>query len=114
MEIKYELSDASFPQGKFTDHTIDTRVNYNFNNQWLTSTTIQYNSVDSSGSAIQHLNSNSFWGVNFRLNYIFRPGDDFFLIYNEGRRDQDLRLGPAFDLRKDRSLQLKLTYSLDF
>ena len=114
VETRYELSDAAFPQGEFIDHTIDTRVNYNFNNQWLTSTTIQYNSVDSSGSAIQHLNSNSFWGVNFRLNYIFRPGDDFFLIYNEGRRDQDLRLGPAFDLRKDRSLQLKLTYSLDF
>ena len=67
---------------------------------WLTSTIVQYNNVD-------HL-----WGVNFRLNYIFRPGDDFFLIYNEGRRFQDssgIPYGP-----NERTLQAKLTYSFDF
>ena len=79
------------------DHTVNGRVNYNFNNQWLASTIVQYNNTD------------SFWGVNFRLNYIFRPGDDFFLIYTEGRR-----VGGDLEGEKDRILQTKLTYSFDF
>ena len=84
----------------FTDHLVKARLEYNFNNQWLTSTTLQYNSSD------------QFWGVNVRLNYIFRPGDDFFLIYNEGRRFIDsvgVPYGP-----NERTLQAKLTYSFDF
>ncbi len=105
----YSINKASLPQGDFTDHVVRTRINYNFNNQWLTSTFIQYNNTD------------SFFGVNFRLNYIFRPGDDLFLVYNEGRRalfeDIDNVERPVtgvFDGQKDRSLQLKLTYSFDF
>ena len=82
------------------------RVNYNFNNQWLTTTTLQYNNVD------------SFAGINFRLNYIFRPGDDIFLVYNEGFRavfdDNNRRVAGLFDGQRDRSLQLKLTYSFDY
>ncbi len=120
VEPEYELNKAALPagtymdeqgnfpdqDGTFTDHVVNTRINYNFNNQWLTSTTIQYNSSD------------SFWGFNFRLNYIFRPGDDLFLVYNEGRQavldNEGRRVTGVFDGRKDRSLQLKLTYSFDF
>ncbi len=100
--------DGIFPDtdGKFTDHVVNTRLNYNFNNQWLTSTTIQYNSSD------------SFLGFNFRLNYIFRPGDDLFLVYNEGRQpvfdDEGHRVAGLLDGRRDRSLQVKLTYSFDY
>ena len=108
LEGGYRFNTASFPRETcegnradtacgFTDHTVNTRINYNFNNQWLTSTTIQYNKTD------------SFLGFNFRLNYIFRPGDDFFLIYNEGRRVD----GPL-DGQRDRTFQAKLTYSFEF
>ncbi|MBI4456659.1 MAG: carbohydrate binding family 9 domain-containing protein [Acidobacteria bacterium] len=97
VELGYTINDASFSQTNFTDHVVNFRVNYAFNNQWLTSTTLQYNSAD------------SFSGINFRLNYIFRPGDDFFFVYNEGRQ-----LGGLFDGQRDRSLQVKLTYSFDF
>ena len=79
------------------DHVVNFRTYYNPNNQWLTTTTIQYNNVD------------SFAGINFRLNYIFRPGDDLFLVYNEGRRE-----GGPLDGEKDRSLLLKLAYSFDY
>ena len=126
VEPGYELNKARFPagtysnyvneeeispdqDGTFTDHVLNARINYNFNNQWLTSTTLQYNSAD------------SFLGVNFRLNYIFRPGDDFFLVYNEGRRalfdeigNVEHRVTGVFDGQKDRSLQVKLTYSFDY
>ena len=111
IETQYELNHATFRPGKFTneagtfpdregrftDHVVNTRINYNFSNQWLTSTTVQYNNTD------------SFLGFNFRLNYIFRPGDDFFLVYNEGRR-----VGGILDGQKDRTLQMKLTYSFDY
>ncbi|MEE8178014.1 MAG: DUF5916 domain-containing protein, partial [Acidobacteriota bacterium] len=120
VEPEYNLNKAMLPAGKytdengnfpdrdarFTDHVVNTRVNYNFNNQWLTSTTIQYNSSD------------SFLGFNFRLNYIFRPGDDLFLVYNEGRQsifdDEGHRIAGLIDGRRDRSLQVKLTYSFDY
>ncbi len=74
VNVNYLINDATLPGGSFVDHVVNTRINYAFNNQWLTSTTLQ------------HDNRTSFLGVNFRLNYIFRPGDDFFLVYNEGRR----------------------------
>ncbi len=104
----YTDDQGDFPQrsGTFTDHVINTRINYNFNNQWLTSTFVQYNSTD------------SFWGFNFRLNYIFRPGDDLFIVYNEGRHaifdPTGREIAGFFDGRKDRSLQIKLTYSFDY
>ncbi|OFW37377.1 MAG: hypothetical protein A3J28_04320 [Acidobacteria bacterium RIFCSPLOWO2_12_FULL_60_22] len=107
VEVEYQLNKARFPSlfcvnrtaagCGFTDHNVNTRINYNFNNRWLTSTIIQYNNAD------------NFFGFNLRLNYIFRPGDDFFLIYNEGRR-----IGGPLEGQKDRTLQGKLTYSFDF
>jgi hypothetical protein len=86
---------------------VNARVNFNLNNRWLTTTTIQYNNAD------------DFWGYNFRLNYIFRPGDDFFLIYNEGRQGGGLyrdgiRLNDPAREHNDRTFQAKLTYSFDF
>jgi len=93
----YKINDIDLPGGSFTDHTINSRINYSFNNRWLASTTIQYD------------RGTSFIGYNFRLNYIYRPGDDFFLIYNETRR-----FGGAQDGQKDRALATKLTYSFDF
>lgn len=107
VEAEYQLNRASLPSRfcvnrsatgcGFTDHNLNARINYNFSNQWLTSTILQYNNAD------------NFVGFNFRLNYIFRPGDDFFLIYNEGRR-----IGGPLDGQKDRTLQAKFTYSFDF
>jgi len=116
-QIGYGINKATFPalrcvdktqrQCGFTDHVVNARVNFNFNNRWLTTTTIQYNNAD------------DFWGYNFRLNYIFRPGDDFFLIYNDGRqggafyRNGQRTEDPA-RRHNDRTLQAKLTYSFDF
>jgi hypothetical protein len=50
--------------------------------------------------------------VNLRLNYIYRTGDNFFVIYNEGRHwdDEDgISTGP-----NDRKLQIKFTRSFDY
>ena len=45
----------------------------------------------------------------FRINYIYRPGDDLFFIYNEGRNVDELESGLL-----GRSIMLKWTYSFDF
>ena len=96
-DLGYTINGGHFGDVDFRDHIVNLRVNYSMNNKWLTTTTLQYNNVD------------AFAGVNFRLNYIFRPGDDFFLIYNEGRA-----LDNTLDEQRNRSLVAKLTYSFDF
>jgi Domain of unknown function (DUF5916) len=102
IETNYEIDDASLPaqpgfKGDFLQHIVNVSINYSFNNQWLTSSTIQYDNIG------------DFFGYHFRLNYIFRPGDDLFLVYNEGRQT-----GGPDDGKTDRTLKAKLTYSFDF
>jgi hypothetical protein len=97
IETNYEIYNASLPGGDFVQHVVNLGINYALNNQWLTSTTFQWDNIE------------SFFGFHFRLNYIFRPGDDFFLIYTEGRQT-----GGPQEGEKDRSLRAKLTYSFDF
>ena len=80
----------------FTTHALNTSLNYSFNQEWLTRTTFLVNGQDKE------------YAINFRLNYIFRPGDDLFIVYNETRR-----YGAGGGLR-DRALIVKLTYSWDF
>ncbi|MBI4483902.1 MAG: carbohydrate binding family 9 domain-containing protein [Acidobacteria bacterium] len=93
----YGADYVSVPQGTFTSHVTNARINYAFTSRWLTATTLQYNS------------NLSLIGVNFRLNYIFREGDDFFLVYNEAKDLSGLNGGLV-----NRSLVAKLTYSFDF
>ena len=71
-------------------------MNYSFSQKWLTRTTFL---LDSQGKE---------YTVNFRLNYIFRPGDDLFVVYNETRG-----YGSVGGLL-NRALIVKLTYSLDY
>jgi hypothetical protein len=70
-DIDYDLEDVSLPDGEFVSHVVNAVVHLNFTNEWLTSTTLQYSSLDEE------------WGVNFRLNYIYRTGDDIFFIINQ-------------------------------
>ena len=98
IDLIYDLNDVDLPYGKFTSHVINTRANYAFSNKWLTSTTVQYS------------NLGNFLNFRFRLNYIYRPGDDIFVIYNEGRNTNEL--DP--DGLVGRSVMVKWTYSFDF
>lgn len=91
--LGYTLDDVHLPQGSFNAHTVNSRINYSFSNKLLTSVTITSNSVT-------HI-----YNVRFRLNYIFRQNDNFFLVYDEGR---------GLDGRSQRALTAKFTYSFDF
>ena len=46
---------------------------------------------------------------NVRFNYIYRPGDDLFIVYNEGRDYNNLTRGLM-----NRTLLVKFTHSFDF
>jgi hypothetical protein len=97
LNVGYALDDVKMPWGNFNSHVINSRINYAFSNRWLTSTTIQYS------------NLRKLVNYRFRLNYIHRPGDDLFIIYNEGRNVDDVRDGFM-----GRSIMVKYTYSFDF
>jgi hypothetical protein len=88
---------VSVSAGDFRVHVVNTRLNINLSNKLLTSTSVQYSSVE-----------NSFM-VNWRLNYIYRPGDDLFIVYNEGRDFDALRSGLI-----NRTFLVKFTHSFDF
>jgi hypothetical protein len=71
-------------------------VNYAFSQQWLTRATFLMNSQDKE------------YTLNVRLNYIYRPEDDLFLVYNETRTYGD---GGGL---VNRALIAKATYSFDY
>ena len=100
VDFDYALEEVDLPWGDFTSNVVNTRVNYALSNRWLTSTTVQHSSLD------------SLVNYRFRLNYIYRPGDDLFFIYNEGRNiDLDR---PFENALLGRSLLLKVTHSFDY
>lgn len=96
-ETAYEFNDVDLREGAFTTHVLNARMNVNLSNRWLTTTLAQYDSA----SRRQVL-----YG---RLNYIFRPGDDLFVVYTQSRQT-----GASTAIPADHSLIVKMTYSLDF
>lgn len=94
LEASYERNDVSLPQGAFVSNVVNGRLNVNLSNRWLTSTLVQHDSAADRTV------------LYFRLNYIYRPGDDLFVVYSESRLP-----GPA---QTDRALRVKLTRSFDF
>ena len=94
LEATYEFNDIVLPQAAFTTHVVNARVNFNINNHLLTSTILQHDTTADRDV------------VYFRLNYIYRPGDDIFVVYNQAHTD-------GTD-QTDRTLLVKMTYSLDF
>jgi hypothetical protein len=96
LETGYEFNDVSLPQGSFTTHVLNARINLNLSNRWLTTTLAQYDTASE-----QHV-------LFFRLNYIYRPGDDVFLVFN--RATQATTAGRPADF----TAMVKFTYSIDF
>ncbi len=96
-DIAYSINRIALFGGELnTFHQVNSGLNFAFSRKWLTSTTLQYNS------------DRDVIGINFRLNYIYRPGDDLFIVYNDSRNRTD---SPA---EMDRSFVIKLTHSFDF
>ncbi|MDA2934248.1 carbohydrate binding family 9 domain-containing protein [Acidobacteria bacterium AH-259-D05] len=91
-QMQFKLDDVKLPWGEFSSKVSNVRINYNFTNNWLTSTTLQYDSI------------RDLFNINFRLNWIHRTGDDLFLVFNQTRNGS----------LTDRAIILKFTRSLEF
>jgi hypothetical protein len=96
LEASYEYDDVTLPQGAFATHVVNGRMNFNLSNRWLTTTIAQYDSAASRQVLF------------FRLNYIFRPGDNIFFVFNQTTEPTSLAR------ERDRAVMLKWTYAFDF
>ena len=95
LDLDYNIDRIRLSQARFTSHIANLTVHYAPSTRIITSTTLQYNSQARVGA------------FNFRLNFIYRPGDDLFVVYRHVRN----RLNPDFG---ERALLVKLTRSFDF
>lgn len=91
----FEWSQVSREGLTFTTRELNAVVDYSLSQKWLTRTTAVWNSQDREVL------------TNFRLNYIFRPGDDLFLVYSQSRLYGEID-GPT-----NHAFTVKVTYSLD-
>ena len=96
-EVQYIRNDVDMPWGDFVVNQSTLRVDYTFSPRMTIRSLTQYN------SATNELSN------NVRFNFIYRPGSDLYVVYN----DQSQTGLPA-DIfgRKDRQLVVKMTYLL--
>ena len=73
LEPAYLLNLVDLKEGSFTSQLVGSRVTYTLTPQVFTSALLQYNSSSHSVSA------------NVRLRWEYRPGSEFFVVFNEDR-----------------------------
>jgi hypothetical protein len=94
---RYDFNRIEHPSADFDTHVGSMRATYNFNERLLTSALVQYNSLAERVS------------VFARIRYIYRTGDDFYLVYKSSTR-YDLDYSGV----SDHGLIAKFTRSFDF
>jgi hypothetical protein len=81
------------PSGALRSDIVSLRAGWAFSTQMFLNALVQYNGLDRALSS------------NLRFQYIFRPGSDLFLVFNETR-------GTPLDplAAQDRGVRVKLAY----
>ena len=77
--LEHEYNDIDLLEGAFDTHLIRLRTDVAFNSQWAWTTTAQYD------------NQSDLLSVNSRLQWIPQAGREFYLIYNGGWLEEDVR-----------------------
>ena len=93
----YTFNIATLPGGDFTVHLARLRTEVSFSERWLTDALVQYSS------------SSEDFSVFARLRYLYRPGDNFYLVYRRNRS-----YGGEFSGLEDQSIAAKMTYTLEW
>jgi hypothetical protein len=73
LEPTYLLNVIDLDEGSFTNQLLGSRLTYTMTPRMFTSALLQYNS---SGHSVS---------TNVRLRWEYRPGSEFFIVYNEDR-----------------------------
>jgi len=101
----FTRSEVTIPNGDFTADIGSLQLDYAFSPRVALRSLTQYNSLSDQ------------WSTSARLRYIFRPGSDIYLVYDEVRRDARMDptlIDPFIDEFRDRQLLIKMTYLLSF
>jgi len=92
-QFGYTRNAVDIPFGEFTADIGSVRATYAFSTKLMANALVQYNSLDRGIS------------TNVRVNFIHRPGSDFFFVFNEERGSAT----SAWDFA-NRGAVVKLTY----
>ncbi len=98
VEPSYTVNWVDLDEGAFTSHLAGGRVTYTATSQMFASALLQYNS---DGNTVS---------TNVRLRWEYRPGSEFFVVYNDER---DTRTG-GFPALATRSLIVKINRLIRF
>ena len=91
---EYGFNRIQLPGGSFDTHLVRLRANLSLSERVLFDSLLQHSSVDDQMSAF------------VRLRYIYRTGDDFYLVYR-----QSTAFSGLFDRLDDRTLTAKMTFT---
>ena len=94
-ETTWNRTAIDLPGGDFVTNVIRQRFGASFTPDLSLSTLVQYNDVDEE------------MGLNLRLNWIYKPGADLFVVYNETLSAPN---GLSNLESKDRRITVKFTY----
>ena len=97
---RFSRSDISLPVGAFTADIGSFQVDYAFSPAISLRTLTQYNS------------STDQWSTSARFRYIYRPGSDIYIVYDDVRQDTNIPVSPFLEEFRDRQLLIKVTYLL--
>ena len=93
-ESLWVYNDVELPQGAFDIGLFSQRVDFTFTPNLRLNTIVQYN------------DDTEDLGLNVRLHWIYKPGSDLFVVYNENWMEGDLRQR----LSTHRQIAVKFTY----
>ena len=94
-ETSWNHASIDLPAGSFDTNVVRQRLAASFSPDLSLSALVQYNDVDEE------------LGLNLRLNWIYKPGADLFVVYNQSWSAPDGLSGLD---RLDRRLTVKFTY----
>ena len=97
---RFSRSDVDLPAGAFTADIGSFQLDYAFSPSISLRTLTQYNS------------STEQWSTSARFRYIYRPGSDIYIVYDEVRRDTNIPVSPFLEEFRDHQLLIKVTYLL--
>jgi hypothetical protein len=101
IEGQYQYNAISFPSRsqRYLSHVTGLKLSYMFNTKLSASCFIQHNSV-----------SEVFF-TNLRLHYNPREGNDFYIVFNEGRNTDIFRESPMLARIDNQTIVLKYSYT---
>ncbi len=97
---RFSRNEVSLPAGDFTADLASFQLDYALSPTMSLRGITQYNSASEQ------------WSTSARFRYIYRPGSDIYIVYDEVRRDDAIPISPWVEQFRERQLIIKMTYLL--